>query len=138
MTLKEFMEKQDMEVLAEASKCQSAEELKGVLLKHKISLSKDETAKLYAFLSKAQITKLSDEDLDAIAGGGWYYPISGCPNGHTKRVAYWDAVLFRVSQFGIVDDRCRKCDFLQVAEKGAVTRLYCSKQGGAVWEDGLW
>ncbi|MGI6711850.1 MAG: hypothetical protein ACOX4L_03825 [Bacillota bacterium] len=113
MTLKEFMEKADsLIIIKEAAKCESKEELKGFFVNRGVTVTEDETEKLYAMLSKSKVTELSDEELDGITGGGWYYKIEDCPRGHTK-IVIW--VFGDNNRY--VDENCLFCKYISQEEK---------------------
>ncbi|MGI6711844.1 MAG: hypothetical protein ACOX4L_03795 [Bacillota bacterium] len=132
MTLKEFMKKADSEVLKEAAKCGTKEELKGFFVSRDVTVTDDEAEKLYVMLSKAKVRELSDEELDGIAGGGLFSMIRDCPNGHIKYVYY------AFESKGYVDDRCLECTHYASEEGEWGTSRRCSKIDKQSYWEGQW
>lgn len=86
MTLKEYMKEHGLGFLTEAAECASMAALKEFFVSRGVSATDDELAKFYALLSKRQAKELSDEELEGVSGGGFYYPVYGCPHGVEKLV----------------------------------------------------
>ncbi len=73
---------------------------------------------------------LSDDELDQVAGGGFYSPISNCPNGHTKFVLW-----FGMGQVGVVDDNCKNCPYVKKSMGPNGYDLVCQNIGSEmIWE----
>jgi len=73
---------------------------------------------------------LSDDELDQISGGGFYKPISNCPNGHSKFVLW-----FGMGSVGVVDDNCKNCPHVKKSMGPNGWDLVCQNIGNeTIWE----
>ena len=126
MTLREFLKKAGRAVWVEAAKCGSAEELREFFVSRGVSVNEGEAETLYAQLFGKKVTELSEEELDGVAGGllfpRLYYPIEGCPRGHTKRYVVFPHL---EPEKGIVDSACSACDY---SDGDHINGDYCTKQ----------
>jgi len=75
----------------------------------------------------AQSKILGDKELDSVNGGGFYFPVSGCPNGYTKLVSWFGVGV-------LYDGTCRNCGHLKESG-GMESGKYCEKVSGKItWE----
>lgn len=68
-------------------------------------------------------TLFDEKELEQVTGGGYHYPVDGCPYGHTKIVSY------TTHRYGLHPQCEMGCGYFDTK------RNKCKNAGSAVWEE---
>jgi hypothetical protein len=131
MKLAELMEKEGERFSSKIREADSMEVFMAYLARMGVVMTAEEEDRVKGLMVKGTRGEaLSDDELDQVAGGGLYKPISNCPNGHTKFVLW-----FGMGQVGVVDDNCKNCPYVKKSLGPNGWDLVCQNIGNEmIWE----